>query len=306
MRRAHTRACISIAILLACCGCVSALDPSLDISQYGAASWKVRDGFAKGAPSPIAQTPDGYLWLGSEFGLVRFDGVRAVPWQPPGDQHLPSSWIWRLLAARDGTLWVGTAKGLASWKDGKLNWYPDLADQFVFALREDGEGTVWVGSAAPQYGRLCAIRRGKVQCHGDDGSLGVGVFNLYDDSKGTLWVAVKDGIWKWRPGSPKFYPLPGEVNGIQALAEDEDGALLVGWKNGIYRFIDGRTEPYRVPGISRKFQAKRIARDLNAGLMIATWNHGLLHVHQGKTDVFSTSDGLSGDDVQDLIEDREG
>jgi signal transduction histidine kinase/ligand-binding sensor domain-containing protein len=302
----QTRDVVALGILLACCACAFALDPSLAVSQYAHASWKVRDGFAKGAPSPIAQTPDGYLWLGTQFGLVRFDGVRAVPWQPPADQHLPSSWIFSLLAARDGTLWIGTAKGLASWKDGKLTWYPELADQFVFALREDGEGTVWVGSAAPQHGRLCAIRSGKVQCHGDDGSLGVGVFNLYDDSKGTLWAAVKDGIWKWKPGSPKFYPLPGEVNGIQALAEDEDGALLVGWKSGIYRFIDGRTQPYRVPGISRKFQAKRIARDRNAGLWIATWNHGLLHVHQGRTDVFSTSDGLSGDDVQDLIEDREG
>ena len=79
MRRAHTKACISIAILLACCRCASALDPSLDVSQYAHTAWKIRDGFSKGIIYAIAQTPDGYLWLGTEFGLLRFDGVRAVP-----------------------------------------------------------------------------------------------------------------------------------------------------------------------------------------------------------------------------------
>jgi len=59
--------------------CVFALDPSLDISQYARTAWKVREGFSKGFISSVAQTPDGYLWLGTEFGLLRFDGVRNVP-----------------------------------------------------------------------------------------------------------------------------------------------------------------------------------------------------------------------------------
>src|SRR5262245_57713520 len=83
-----------------------ALDPKLDVSQYAHTAWKVRDGFFKSSVYPIAQTADGYLWLGSESGLLRFDGVRTVPWQPPPDQHLPSNFIFNLLAARDGTLWI--------------------------------------------------------------------------------------------------------------------------------------------------------------------------------------------------------
>src|SRR5271167_101998 len=63
--------------------CAFALDMSLDISQYAHTAWRVRDGFTKGAISTIAQTPDGYFWLGTDFGLLRFDGIRAVPWQPP-------------------------------------------------------------------------------------------------------------------------------------------------------------------------------------------------------------------------------
>src|SRR5215471_11560275 len=106
--------------MLAWSPCTFALNPDLDISQYAHISWKIRDGFTKGSINTIAQTPDGYLWLGTEFGLVRFDGVRTVPWQPPLDQHLPSNEIVRLRVTRDGTLWIGTVKGLASWKDGKL------------------------------------------------------------------------------------------------------------------------------------------------------------------------------------------
>src|SRR5262245_43787612 len=109
--------------------CVGAfgLNPNLDISQYAHNTWKVREGFTKGEISSIAQTPDGYLWLGTDFGLYRFDGVRNVPWQPPSGQSLPSSAIWSLLAARDGTLWIGTDKGVASLKDGKITPYPELA-----------------------------------------------------------------------------------------------------------------------------------------------------------------------------------
>jgi ligand-binding sensor domain-containing protein len=78
------RAVCATAILLAWCPCVFALDPSLDINQYAHNAWTVREGFFNGILFSIAQTPDGYLWLGTEFGLLRFDGVRAVPWQPPG------------------------------------------------------------------------------------------------------------------------------------------------------------------------------------------------------------------------------
>src|SRR5215468_7185437 len=106
---------VVLAMLLAVLSSAFALDPSLDISQYAHTAWKVRDGFAKGEITAIAQTPDGYLWLGTEFGLLRFDGVRAVPWQPPRGEQLPSGFIFRLLGARDGTLWIGTLKGLASW-----------------------------------------------------------------------------------------------------------------------------------------------------------------------------------------------
>src|ERR1044072_9762299 len=107
-------------VLLACCPDAFALNPKLDVSQYAHTSWKIRDGFPKGEVTSIAQTPDGYLWLGTESGLFRFDGFKSVLWRPPANQELPSNFIFSLLVTRDGTLWIGTAKGLASWKDGKF------------------------------------------------------------------------------------------------------------------------------------------------------------------------------------------
>src|SRR5215475_5642140 len=104
-----------------------ALDPSLDVSQYAHTAWTVRDGFSLGNIYAMAQTPDGYLWLGSEFGLFRFDGVHATPWQPLPGRHLPSNYIASLRVARDGTLWIGTDKGLASWNGRTVTHYPELA-----------------------------------------------------------------------------------------------------------------------------------------------------------------------------------
>src|SRR5262249_1373354 len=65
-----------IALLLLGCPGLFALDPALDVSQYGHASWKVRDGFTKGQIQSFSQGPDGYLWLATGFGLYRFDGVK--------------------------------------------------------------------------------------------------------------------------------------------------------------------------------------------------------------------------------------
>src|ERR1700746_566375 len=107
-----------------------------DVSQYAHTAWKIRDGFAKGSILSIAQTPDGYLWLGTAFGLYYFDGVRNVLWQPPPDQQLPSSTITRLVAARDGTLWIGTWSGLASWKNGRLTQYAEFGGSAIFSLVE--------------------------------------------------------------------------------------------------------------------------------------------------------------------------
>jgi len=89
---------------------VSALDTSRQISQYGHTAWRIVDGVFAGTPNAIAQTTDGYLWIGTQTGLTRFDGVRFVSWRPPEGNELPSSRIISLLGTRDGSLWIGASK----------------------------------------------------------------------------------------------------------------------------------------------------------------------------------------------------
>jgi ligand-binding sensor domain-containing protein len=243
MKQARTQATVSLMTLLACCTYAFALNPSLEINQYAHTAWKVRDGFAQGEITAIAQAPDGYLWLGTQFGLFRFDGVRVTNWQPPPEQHVPPGQIFSLLVSHDGTLWIG-AKGLASWKDGKLTWYPKFTDQYIFALREDREGDVWIGSSGIPTGTLCAVRKGAISCLADNsGYFRSGVYAIYEDRSGAVWAGVKDGLLRCKPGLPRFYSLPGENNGIWSIGEDDNGALLVGWKGGINRFNDGNLEP---------------------------------------------------------------
>ena len=114
------------------------------------------------------------------------------------------------------------------------------------------------------------------------------------------------GLWRWKPGPPKLYPMPDPAPAINALIEGDNGALLIATRGGIRRLVEREIEAYPLPGVGQQFSAHRLLRDRNGGLWIGTTDRGLLHVHQGRTDLFAQSDGLSGDYIDNLFEDREG
>jgi signal transduction histidine kinase/ligand-binding sensor domain-containing protein len=287
--------------------CAFGLNPALDISQYAHTAWKSRDGFTRGQIVAIAQTSDGYLWLGTAFGLFRFDGIKAVPWLPPKGQPLPSSDIESLAVARDGTLWIGTENGLASWKDGRLTPYPEMAGLAVGGLIDDPAGLIWVGARGVGEGKFCEIRQGDIRCHPEMSHLGNGVSSLYEDDKGKLWVGLETGVWQWKPGPPKFYPITVPPFGITGMADGDDGGLLISMTGSVGRLVDGKAQiAHPFPTAMRRERASRILRDRDGGLWVATGSGGLLHLHQGRTDVLSQTDGLTGDSVVDIFEDREG
>src|SRR4029450_4216021 len=308
MKRADRRrkTVMAACMLLVCRADAFALDSSLDVSQYAHTAWKVGEGLPSGAIRAIAQTPDGYLWLGTEFGLFRFDGVRPGAWQPQAGGHLPNTGIRGVCGARDVRLWIGTFTGLASWKEGKLTHYPELDGQVIEALLEDREGTIWVAGWAPSVGRLCRIQSGDIQCYGEDGRFGSGVTPLYEDGGGNLWAGAMNGLWRWKLGPPRLYPMPDPAQSIYALAESDDGGILIAKHSGVTTLRNGKTEAYPLPA-GLQFQPHRLLRDRNGGLWIgALVDSGLLHVHEGKADLFTTGNGLSGASVTALLEDREG
>src|SRR6476646_1501086 len=247
-RYAHS--IVHLAVMLGYCTGAFALDHSLDINQYAHFAWRVRDGFAKGFIYAIAQTPDGYLWLGTEFGLLRFDGVRAVAWTPPNGQ-LPSNNIATLLVAHDGTFWIGTTKGLASWKDGKLTSYSELNGSRISALLEDRTGTVWVATDEPRI-------------------FGENVGPIDADSEGKFWVGLEIGSGKWKSGRPESFEMPATDYGLPSLGEHEKSALLT-------------SSDRRVPGPVnwQGSKAPQILRDRDGGVWVGTPDRGLIHSHQG-------------------------
>ena len=219
---------LGVAILLIASGPAAyGLDPTLDVSQYAHTAWTVRDGFSKGNIYAMTQTPDGYLWLGTEFGLFRFDGIRSIPWQPPEGQHLPGNSITSLLAARDGTLWIGTYAGLASWIGGKLTVHPELNAQFVTSLFEDRDGTVWAGTLASFRPALRTKKRQRAV-------LRRGWFLRPTPFGACMRTALvisgpvhSQGVWRMKPGPPKRYAAPS----MSALTESDDAPLLMA-RNG--------------------------------------------------------------------------
>ena len=146
----------------------------------------------------MAQTPDGYLWLGCEFGLFRFDGVHPVQWQPPAGQRLPEKTLPSARHARRHPLDWHVCRS-CHLEGRQVDSYPEVGRNFVTSLFEDRDGTVWVGileHAAIPGGRLCAIRNGRAQCLREDGSLGRFVWTLSQDSSGALWAGAESGLWR--------------------------------------------------------------------------------------------------------------
>jgi signal transduction histidine kinase/ligand-binding sensor domain-containing protein len=286
MRKRLTQAVVVVSIWLACSSFAFALDPALDINQYAHTAWKVREGLARGLIYAIAQTPDGYLWLGTEFGLLRFDGVRAVPWIPPNGQ-LPSNDIPTLLVTRDGTFWIGTSNGLASWKDGKLTTYFELNGSRILALLEDRNGTVW---AATREARIFGENVGPIDA----------------DAEGNFWVGFDEDSRKWKSGRPQSFEIQDSMPSQPELAELKQFAFPNANHKELTKSVAAQFERDASTVLSQHLKPRQILRDRDGALWVAIPDRGLVHIHQDKTDTFSEADGLSGDTVTGLLEDREG
>jgi len=297
---------LSTFIVLLCSPPVVALDPSLDLSQYAHTTWTSNNGFLNGAVYAIAQTADGYLWLGTQSGLFRFDGVRTTPLPLAPGQQLRTTEVGALLAARDGTLWIGALDGLASWKNDQLSEHPAFRGRRVNAILQDRDGTIWAGTAlGGPTGKLCAIRGNTTTCYGDDGSLGDAVFSLYEDSDGSLWVGAASGVWRWKPGPPTRH-LAQSIIERQTLTQGDHGSGIIVATEGIHQIVGTRVMDYPVHGLPSPFNSAELLRAGDGGLWIGTQVRGLVRSYEGRTSLFTHADGLSGDEVKALFEDHEG
>src|SRR5258705_8390119 len=187
-------------------------EPVRSLSQLYHTAWTTRDG----APSDVmalAQTPDGYLWLGGSAGLFRFDGVRFALYQPAFGDAKGLVNVNRLLVARDGRLWVGSLSGAVSViARDSVRKYSDkdgLPTGGVFALAQDSTGAIWVGT----LGGLATFEDGR--WHGVGAEPGFtnarasGIdeaASIVADRRGQLWVAARFGIFQRPRNGSRFAP----------------------------------------------------------------------------------------------------
>lgn len=294
-----------IVIVLLASVSASALNPTHDISQYGHTAWTLREGTLAGLPRALTQTTDGYLWLATDSGLLRFDGVRFTEWQAPAESSLPSNVVTSLLASSDSGLWIGTTLGLARWHQGTLSRYTLLEGKYISALEQTRDGVVWVGTNAVQGNAvICAIRQDQTDCAGSDGQLGKGVLALHQDNAGRFWVGASSGLWRWDLAEPVRYPPPPTSGEIHAII-GEPSSMLVAVNRAVLSVEGGKFSPFPL-NIGRQLKPTVMLRDRVGGLWVGTQDIGLLHVREGQLRQFRRSNGLSGDFVVSLFEDREG
>jgi signal transduction histidine kinase/ligand-binding sensor domain-containing protein len=279
---------------------------SLDVSQYLHTSWSAQDGFFTGGINSVTQASDGYLWLTSSAGLLRFDGIRFVQWKPPAHESLPGAPLRPLLASKDGSLWIG-GTGLAELTaTGEFRRYHQLDGIEVAALVEGQDGAIWAGGVArPGSAPLCRVFRTQAECYGDTKYMGGWVDSLYEDKKGRLWAGTNDGIWRVRPGLPqRVVPYPSVV---RTFAEDASGTLLFSDAREVKALgDDGKVRNYPVLPDGKSLGAWKILRDREGSLWFATGGQGLVHVHEGRVDRFTTLDGLAADAPKNVFQDHEG
>jgi signal transduction histidine kinase/ligand-binding sensor domain-containing protein len=298
-----------------------ALDPAKHISQYGHTAWRVRDGSLAARANAIAQTADGYLWIGTDAGLVRFDGVRFVPWTPPGGKQLPSPSIFSLLAARDGSLWIGTLAGLSHLLNQDLI-NVQTGRGLIASILEDRDGTVWISRTRPldESGPLCRVTGTEMRCYGAaDGvpvSDNVGGY-LIEDAAGSLWMGGTTTLVHGKPGAFNVDTLRAltateGTAGVTGLAANPDGSLWVGMAltgpgRGVQRLTRGVWTPLVTPGLDGSTLAvNTLFLDRDNALWVGTARQGIYRVHGDTVDTFHSTDGLSGDSVFGFHQDREG
>lgn len=311
---------VSLCFLFLCAAAqpAAALNPDKRLTQYGHTAWRVLDGYLA-SPTSIAQTTDGYIWIGTRNGVLRFDGIKFTPWTPPEGQALPNTNITALLGASDGSLWIGTSGGLAQLKDGQTTNYPSKpGTSGIGAIIEDETGVIWFTRyrIADEKGPLCTVKDKEFRCFGKEDGVQVNYGQgLAKDTAGNIWIGSW-GLCRWTPQSSEIF-FEEELkrfggDGVTAVAVNPSGQVwaaldATGPKQGVRYYSDGKWASYAVPGFDGgAVRANVLYRDRNNSLWVGSATEGLYRIHNGIADNYAMKNGLSGNTVGFIFEDKEG
>lgn len=301
---------LAIALLLAS-NVVLALDGDLAITQYGHRVWRTDEGLPQNSVFSITQSRDGYLWLATQEGLARFDGMRFRVFDKRNTPEIRHNDVWTLLEDRAGNLWIGTrGGGLSRFADGTFTNYSKqdgLSNDSVQSITEDKAGNLWIGTRG---GGLNRYRDGQFKAYTQqDGLSHNTVFAVLEDREGTIWLGTDGGgLNRYRDG--KFSALTSK-DGLSSdivfcIYQDRGGALWIGTSAGLNRLKDGKFTAFRVKDGLSNDNIRTLFEDRSGNLWIGTDGGGLNRLSQGRFSSYTSKDGLSSDSIGAIYEDREG
>ena len=288
-----------------------ALDPARALTQSRLSVWGNQSGLPQATIDAMVQTADGYLWIGTEEGLVRFDGMRFVVSDRQNAPALRSPFISSLYEAPDRTLWIGTyGGGVARLRNGRIEaFHPELlgSDRIREFLTARGGG-LFVATAG---GGLLRFDGEKVtRFTTRDGLPSDRIWTIIDDGDGGVWVATHGGgVVRWRDGrvQERITTREGLPNDFaRALLRDPDGTLWIGtdggglaaWRAGsIVRTVTMRD------GLPNVF-VRTIRRSRDGSLWIGT-DGGLARFRGARVESMGVAEGLPSPGIRSMIEDRE-
>jgi len=306
---------VLVAILMVCTmpRCLEAsLDPSKFLTQYVHDVWTTANGLPQNSVLAMAQTPDGYLWLGTENGLARFDGVRFVTFDRRNAPALKSNIFDALLVDHRGDLWIGTlGGGLVRLSHGVFTSFADhvgLPNDSVEALYEDEHGDLWIGTDG---GGLSRLHNNRFQTFTrKDGLADNAVFSICGDHHGGLWIGTHGGLSHWADGQftnkTTKEGLPEDY--VRDVYVDKAGTLWMGMsRSGLVHMVGQEMTLYTTKDGLSDNRVWSIKEDGAGSLWIGTGGSGGFNRFNGKSFTrFTAEEGFSGDDVWTIFEDREG
>ena len=309
------------------------LDPSKKITQYIHNVWQIEDGLPQNSIQCILQTKDGYIWFGTEEGLVRYDGLNFKTYDKYNTSDIKHNSIWCLYEDRSGTLWIGTrGGGLSKYKDSKFTHYTTqegLSNDQVYSIFEDKNGLLWIGTLGGGLNQLSfpkemdskpVIKHYTTQ----EGLSNDQVRSIYEDRNGNLWIGtLGGGLNRYKDGEFTHYTTQDGLSNdqVRCIYEDKSSNLWIGTLGGglnqLSLPIESGTKPtfkhYTTKDGLSHDQIFSIFEDKNRILWIGTRGGGLnqlsLPITSGTKPIFknyTTKDGLSNDMVFSIYEANNG
>ena len=297
-----------LACLVAMAGPAGALDPQRAMSQYVYERWGPEQGFPRGPVYAVAQSNDGYLWIGTQGGLVRFDGVNfRLVRNEPGLPNTES--ILGLTPDREGNLWIRLGGAtMVRYRDGVFDRFPPLENwpgSQITATNRTSQGELL--GAVMEHGTT-VYRRNKFEMISDARELPRSpVLSIAQTSEGSIWLGTRGaGLFRLQQGHtvPITKGLPDEK--INCLLPDEGGALWIGTDSGIAHWGGSGLTTRGVPASLQHLQVLALLKDRDANLWVGTDSGGLLRLNHGAASALDQGEGRARQAVTALFEDREG